>query len=157
MQPSGDVRALGDHGNQAGNANRREAGTAARRFGYLIAIAVNAAMIYAFHSVLEWGVPFVTESFTDILWAFDLSMGAQVAANALYLSYDPRWLRRLVSIVLNSLSFLATYTLWRVFPLDFGAAVWNDLARYALLFALVGIVIAIVVESIQLAVSRDDK
>ncbi len=150
MQTPGDLEVRDHVGKGARHVSRREAGSAARRFGYSVAIAINLAMIYVFHHLLEWGVPFVTESFADVLWALDLSLGTQVAANALYLTYDQRWLRRLGAVVLDALSFFATYTLWRVFPLDFGSVAWNDLARYALVLVMVVTAIATIVEAAQL-------
>jgi len=64
-----------------------------RRGCYATALVVNAVLLYSAHRLLEWGVPFLTPSFNDVLWALDLSLGATVLANAAFIAYDSAWFR----------------------------------------------------------------
>lgn len=134
----------------AGNfARRTEAGDAARRFGYMVAIAFNGLCYYVAHNLLSWNLPFVTEAWSSVLWAVDLSIAAAVAVNVVQLFYDPRWLRHLSGAVSGGFAFLATYVIWQVYPFDFGET-WNDAAQLVLVFMLVVTVIGIVVQSVQM-------
>jgi hypothetical protein len=141
--------ALGDRGRQMWREHGESVGAAGRRFGYIVAIVVNVLGFYIFHSLLEWRVPFVTEAWTSVLWAVDLSIAASIVANAVYLAYDARWLRHLGGIVTGAFSFLSTYVIWRTFPFDFGEA-WNDMAQFVMVLVMLAIVIGIVVQSAQL-------
>jgi hypothetical protein len=47
----------------------------ARRFGYLIAVAVNAAILYAANVWPGWrAVPFLTEATLQVLWLVNVSL-----------------------------------------------------------------------------------
>jgi hypothetical protein len=141
--------ALGDRGSQLWREHGESVGAAGRRFGYIVAIVFSALGFYVFHSLLQWRVPFVTEAWSSVLWAVDLSIAATIVANAVYFAYDPRWLRHLGGIVTNAFSFLSTYVIWRTFPFDFGET-WNDMAQLVLVLVMLAIVIGIVVQSVQL-------
>ncbi len=116
----------------------------ARSAGYVAAIVVNAAMLYAAHNVLDWDVGFVTPAWSVVVWAVDLSIAASLAANVLYLAYDPRWFRSLGEAITTGLSILVALQFWAVFPFDFGA--WNQLARVGIVAVLLALAIAIVVQ-----------
>ena len=126
------------------------------RFGYIIAIVVNALLLYVIHHLLDWNVFFVTERFSEVLWALDLSLQATILANLLFLVYDAAWFKHLAQIVLNLLSILATFILYWVFPFDFGLAWWNQLVKFALLLAIAGMAIAIIVEFFRLVLPRHE-
>ena len=61
-----------------------------RRFGYLVSIAVNAAMVYVVHHLLEWGWPrFLTEAFEELLPVITLSFVAGIVVNLGFLCSTP--------------------------------------------------------------------
>ena len=125
-----------------------------RRFGYLIAAAVNAALLFAVNNVLAWNVlPFLTEDFEDVIPIIALSLVAAIVANLVYVFFDPKWFKSLTQIGLDGISMAATVRLYRVFPFDFSAYDfgWEPMARGILIIAMVGIAISIVVEAVKLA------
>jgi hypothetical protein len=124
-------------------------GTEARRGGYMAAMIVNAIVLYAAHHVLEWGVPFITASFDDVLWALNLSIGATIIANALFIAYDAAWFRHLAQIVLDGLALLSVYTLYSVFPFDFESAWLSDIVNIVLLLTMLAVAIALVVQVVR--------
>jgi hypothetical protein len=126
------------------------------KFGYIIAIIVNVILLYVIHHLLEWNVFFVTERFSEVLWALDLSLQATILANLLFLVYDAAWFKHLAQIILNLLSILATFLLYWVFPFDFGLAWWNQLVKFALLLAIVAMGIAIIVEFFKLILPQHE-
>lgn len=123
------------------------------KLGYIISILVNIFMWFVFHNLLNWGIEFVTPEFTQVLWALDLSIGVTIIANALFLIYDPPWFKYLGQMAMNVAGIISVYTLWRVYPFDFGGL--DPLVRFALLIALFGILVAIVVETINLVFRRN--
>jgi hypothetical protein len=127
----------------------------ARRASYVGSIVVNAIWYYVAHNLLRWDIPFLTPSFASVLWAIDLSIGASIVANALFLAYDERWFRRLLQIVLTGLAFVATSTLYGVFPFEFGDPMWNSLASFCLFVVMIATALAMLVQLVVLVVGED--
>jgi len=93
--------------------------SSARRFGYFMAIVVNIAMIYVANNILNWKwVPFLTEDFVLCLWAINLSLGASIFINFVFMFFDRKWFRSLMQAFSNVFAFISGYIFWRVFPLD---------------------------------------
>ena len=130
-------------------------GAGARRFGYLVSIAVNLVILYLANGVPNWDVPFITNDWPDVLWAVNLSLQATIIANLVFLAYDPRWFRHSARILLAALSIIVFYTLYRVFPFDLGRALYDQIARIALLAGMVGVGIALIVEFVGLILGRE--
>ena len=98
--------------------NTKSVPSGGRRFGYLIAIFIHFVMIYVVNNLLNWNVPFLTERFTQCLWAINLSLSASIFIQFIHLFYDPKWFRSLMQAFTNVFSLVSTYVFWRVFPLD---------------------------------------
>lgn len=127
----------------------------ARRFGYIISIAVNLVLLYLANGVPNWDVPLITNDWPDVLWIVNLSLEATIVANLVFLAYDPRWFRHGVQIILNALSIVVIFTLYRVFPFDLGQEQYNQIARLALLAGIVAVGIAVIVEFVGLVLGRE--
>ena len=98
--------------------NQNTQPTGARRFGYFIAIIVNAAMIYAANNLLNWNVPFLNESFQQTCWAINLSLGVSMFINFTFLFFDPTWYKNLMQAIANIFSAVSVFVFRSVFPLD---------------------------------------
>ena len=62
----------------------------ARRFGYVVAVLVNAAMLYAVNRWPGWEVlPFLTADLVLVLGLVNASIVVNLAANLVYLVRDP--------------------------------------------------------------------
>ena len=121
----------------------------ARIVGYAIAIAINVVLLYVFHNLQRWDLPYImADEFSRVLPALDVSLAASTAANALFIAFDPRWFRSAAQAVLNVLSLNAVYAVWRVFPFDLpgNLGVW---ARRGLVALMLVIAIATVVEALK--------
>lgn len=130
-------------------------GPGARRFGYLVTIVVELVLLYLANGAPDWNVPFITNDWPDVLWALNLSLGATLVANVLFLAFDPWWFRRAAQVVLNAFSILSTLVMYRVFPFEFGRPLYNQVARVALLVAVIALAIAIIVEFVSLVLGRE--
>jgi hypothetical protein len=138
-------------------SKRKRAPRPARMFGYTVAIAVNAILWYVVHNLQRWDLPFiVVEQFRRVLTALDLSLGATMVANAIFIAYDPRWFRRIGQAALNLLSLNAMYAIYRVFPFDFGSAGADQAIRSLMVLGMIAVGIGAVVELARLPFGRED-
>lgn len=114
--------------------------SAGRRFGYLVGILFNFAMIYVVNNLLNWNVPFLTERFIECIWAINLSLSVSIFIHFIHLFYDPKWFRSLMQAMANVFSIVSTFVFWRVFPL----ALSENIARVVnlaiiIIMALIGL------------------
>ena len=125
-----------------------------RRFGYLVAIAVNAVMLWGAHRILDWGwFGFLTSAWTQVLPLLTASLIASIVANVLFLGYDGVWFKAPADAVLAVFGIVVSVRLWRVFPFDFSgyAFPWATVAHVLLALSVVGGAVAIGVELAPLA------
>ena len=52
----------------------------------------------------------------QVLWLVNLSLAAGIAANVVYLAYDPPWVRSLGDLVTTGIGLAAAIRIWQVFP-----------------------------------------
>lgn len=129
----------------------------ARSFGYLVAAAINAALIFVVNNLLEWDVlPWLTADFERVVGILSLSLGASVVANLAFAAYDAPWFKSVGQIAMAGFGFAATVRLFQVFPFDFSAYDfnWGLVARVLLIAAMVGIGISVLVELGKLVRNR---
>ena len=120
----------------------------------MVAIAVNVALLNAANNLLEWDIfPFLTNDFERVLPILNVSLGAAIVVNLIYLDVDALWFKSLTQIGLLAISLAVTIRLYQVFPFDFSAYEfnWQLLATWALILAMVAIGIGVVAELIRLA------
>jgi len=125
---------------------------AARRFGYAIAIAVNAVLIYLVYVTPGWRVlPFLTEEAASVVALAVLSMVISIGVNLVWLAYDPLWLRSLGELVTAVVALAVLGRILTVFPFTFADdAPWEPLVRIGLIVALVGTSIGVVAHLVTL-------
>jgi len=131
----------------------RRPSAAARRTGYVFAILVNGALLYAVNVWPGWDVlPFLTDEFTQVLDLVNASIVVSLVANFLYLARDTRAVKALGDIVTTGVAIAVGVRMWQVFPFDFGEATfdWELVVRILLAVGIVGMAIAIVVNIVSL-------
>ncbi len=127
---------------------------ATRRFGYFVAVLVNVAMLIVVNNLLAWDIlPFLTDNFERVIPIINVSLGAGILVNLLYLFADPAWFKSLTQIGLLGISMAVTVRLYQVFPFDFSAYEfnWETTGRVLLILAMVGVGIGIIAEFVKLA------
>lgn len=126
--------------------------TASRRAGYVVAVAINAALLWLIHVWPGWdALPFLTSDFETVLWLVDLSLVVTIVLNLVYLVRDPRWLTSAGAVVTTAVGLAAVVRMLQVFPFDFGDSdLWPVVFRVLLWVALVGSVIGIVANLVTL-------
>lgn len=127
--------------------------TTTRRVGYVIAIIINAALLVVVNNLLEWGwISWLTDDWEEVLPLLNLSLAATIIVNVIYLAYDAEWFKSVCELGLLPISLAVTIRTYQVFPFDFSAydGNWETLARLVLVFAMIGIGIAMVVQVVKL-------
>ena len=119
----------------------RSAGT------YIAGVAANAIVLFLVNQAADWNLPFLTDGYTAVLWALNLSILVQIAGNAILIFIHPRFLHYLAQAAFNVVSVLAIIILAAVFPFDFSfiAGVINTITRIALIVGAVATGISAVV------------
>ena len=129
---------------------------------YVAAIVVNAALIVIANQIVNWDVlTFLTADFNRVLWLINVSLGATILVNALFLFFDPKWFISLCRAVTSSLALVATIRMLQVFPFDFAeypSFDWALLVRVILIITIVATSITILAELVRagLAFGRGD-
>lgn len=121
----------------------RRPSRAARRFGYLLLVVLNAAMLWGVNRWPGWeAVPFLTADTDDVLDVVNTSIVVNLVVNVILLGQDPPRLKALGDLVSTVVGLVAMVAIWRVFPLDLSSGM-ALVARVLLAVGLAGSVIGI--------------
>jgi hypothetical protein len=123
--------------------------------GFIAAIIVNLILLFVFNNLLNWGVPFLTSAYSGVLWAINLSLGATIIANILFLVYDAGWFHHLAQLVLNVIALFVFFLIYSIFPFTFTAESWAFWIKIALIVVMAGIGIGIIVEVFRLILRKN--
>jgi hypothetical protein len=121
---------------------------------YVTAIIFNIIFLYIVNNLLNWHIYFITNSFSEVLWILNLTIIVTIIGNFLLLLYSPEKFRHVMKIILNIFAFIATYFVYVVFPFNFYNSFYNWVVTILLILAMIGIVIATIVEIYLLATGR---
>ena len=119
-----------------------------RTSGYLVSIVIDVILLYVAQHLLDWNLPWVASTWSEVVWAVSLSLTISIVANALLLAYDQPWFRNSVEFVTTGVALYVGYWIYVVFPFDFGSQ-WNWLAHLALAALLLGLAVATVVTAVM--------
>jgi hypothetical protein len=125
-----------------------------RRFGYLVAVLINAVLLYAANVSPGWeAVPFLTADTVLVMGLVNASIIVNLAANAAYVITDPPWFKAMGTVLTSAVGFLAAVRIWQVFPFDFDSSAfdWALVARIVLGLAIVGSAIGVIAGLVALA------
>jgi len=131
----------------------RSSRTPRRRMSdYIFAVIFNIAFLVVVNKVPDWNILFITDSFTDILWAVNTSLAVSLAGNLILIFFHPRFLHHLLNAVFAVFGILAASVMLSVFPFDFSQVTgeWlNIVVRIALIVGIVGSAISVVVNIVK--------
>lgn len=134
-------------------APARRPSVAARRTGYVIAVAVNLLLIYLLDVRPGWSaVPFLTDETRQVIGLVTFSMAVSVAANIVYLIEDAPVVKAAGDVLTTGIALAVLVRLAQVFPFDFtGYSVdWALVVRILLWVGLIGSAIGLVVQTVML-------
>jgi hypothetical protein len=122
---------------------------------YVGAVVCNVIFLVFMNTVLLWrqytqGV--ILESWADILWAANVSLGVQIIGNFLLCFFRPAWFSALMRAGFAAAGLLSVIVFFIVFPLDFSRLVgaWlNTLLKVLLMVGMAGTVAGFLVELVR--------
>jgi len=133
--------------------------TPAKRFGYVVAAAVNGVMLWAVHQLLDWGWPsFLTDEFEQVLGIVTASLIAGIVVNLALAAHHRGRIRALADLVTAAFALAVGLRMWEVFPVDFTgyATDWSGPVRVALGVGIGATAIAIIANLVRLITGRQD-
>ena len=110
-------------------------------YDYILAIVINLIMLFIANNLLYWNLSFIAGSFSEVLWAINLSLIVAIVANVSFVLYDPPWYKIIAKIVMNFTALVAVFTLLTVFPFVINQFI---LALGLTILLIIGIIAAIV-------------
>jgi len=103
---------------------------------YIGAIIANGFLIFALNNLYKWGVPFLTESYRNCIWAIDVSLGAVITVNFVFIFFDRDWFKHLLQIFTSAASFMSLYVIHSIFPFVFASPTWYIAIKVFLIVAM---------------------
>ncbi|MCZ3367390.1 MULTISPECIES: hypothetical protein [Methanobacterium] len=128
------------------STKRREKEKNSKKSEYIGAIVVNVILLYIFNNILNWQVNFITNAFNEVLWVINLAIMATIIGNIMFLIFNPEWFRHIIKMILNIFAFTAIYSIYSVFPFNFSSFLIDWSVTIALIFIMVGIAVATIIE-----------
>ncbi len=104
---------------------------------YIGAIIANGFIVFALNNLYNWGVPFLTESYRNCLWAINVSLGAVIIANFVFIFYDRDRFKHLLQVFTSAASFMALFVINGIFPFVFPVGAWYVALKVFLITAMV--------------------
>lgn len=114
------------------------------------AIIANIIFLYIVNNLLSWNLSFIAPSFQDVLWIFNISIAATIIGNIVFLIYHPGWFRSIIQVILNILGFMVVYYLYTVFPFILSSGWVVFAVKFALIVAMLVLVIVSIFEVVRL-------
>jgi hypothetical protein len=124
------------------------------------AVVVNIIVCVILNTLLlwrQWTQGVILESWIDILWAANISLGVQIVGNLLLAFYHPPRLQALMRALFAAAGLLSAIVFFIVFPIDFSRLVgeWlNTLLKVLLMIGIGVSLIAFVVEFVRFILGR---
>jgi hypothetical protein len=109
--------------------------------GYVAGAIVNGIFLWVMNQLPVWKPFFLLDSYSEVLWAINMSLIVQIVLNLVLIFFHPRFFHYLIQAVFSLVSIVSLVWILRVFPVDFSARLsdlFNWLFRIALIVAIVG-------------------
>lgn len=129
------------------------------RIEFIVAIIVNIIFLYIFNNIPSWNISFITSAFVNILWIINLSLGANIVVNIIFIFYHPSWFRHSLQTFLNILSIMVLYYLYTIFPFNFsheGIAIALKIVFILIMVILVLTTLIEIISTIYSILSRSE-
>lgn len=85
-------------------------------YEYLFSTAVDLILLYIANNIIHWNFQFIAASFTDVLWAINLSLIVSIVANISLILYNHSWFKISSKIIVSFTALIAAITILTVFP-----------------------------------------
>lgn len=136
--------------------HRRRQRASARRTGYIVALVINGAVLYAVNVWPGWqALPFLTDETAQVLGLVNLSLIVGMFTNAVYVIVDSPRVKALGDLLVLGIGLAILVVVWQVFPFAFPAGFdWTLVVRILIVLSMVGSIIAIIVQLMILVTGK---
>lgn len=121
---------------------------------YIASIVVYILLLIFFNIISRENITWLKDSAIVTITLFELSFVAEILGNLILIMYDRGFVKRIIKILLNVISFLPIYALYILYPLDFSkinAPLWTDtLVKIFIILSMMGLIIATIVEIVKI-------
>ncbi len=133
---------------------------AARRVGYVFALAFSILFLWIVNNIENWTVQWVTQSWDNVLPWLQVSAVVNIAVYVAFFFHDSRGFFYVGRLALDGLGIAVSVRLFQVYPFDFqylfGGWSWlNPVGRVLLVIGIVGIGIAIILRTVRLCTGKN--
>ena len=125
--------------------------------GAVIGNAVALVLVNSVPAWLHYAQGVVLETWTNVLWASNLSLCTQILGNLILIFYRPPAFSVFMKLVLAAASLVGLIVFFIVFPLNFSAigAVWlNTFVKVVLAIGMGGTLLGFIINFFRLATGR---
>jgi hypothetical protein len=120
-----------------------------KKSDYVFSVIANLVLLYIANNLLSWNLSFVTPTYTQVLWAINLSIVVSIIVNILLVAYDSPWFRHSMKALMNIFALFATYIFYIIFPLSFSQTNTVLAVKIFLILLMVILVITVVYEILK--------
>jgi hypothetical protein len=85
-------------------------------YEYLFTSIINLILLYIANNILYWNLSFISSSFSEVLFAVNLSLIVKIVGNISFIFYHPPWFKHATKVIINITALLAAYMFYVVFP-----------------------------------------
>jgi hypothetical protein len=85
-------------------------------YEYLFTSIINLILLYIANNILYWNLSFISSSFSEVLFAVNLSLIVRIVGNISFIFYHPPWFKHATKVIINITALLAAYMFYVVFP-----------------------------------------
>jgi hypothetical protein len=117
-----------------------------RWYQYLFTALVDLILLYIVNNLIYWNLSFISSSYTDVLWALNLTIFFTLVGNVSFILYDPPWFKHLVKIIINFTALYAAYIIYVVFPFTISQNYMVIVLKILIILAIIAAFISIIVE-----------
>ena len=119
-------------------------------YDYLLVVIIDLVLLYIANSLLYWNLSFIASSFSDVLWAVDLSLIVAIVANLSFILFDPPWLKIFCKIIISFTALVAAFTILSVFPFVINQFILAVGLKIIIIIAILASVVSIIFQIMKM-------
>ena len=119
-------------------------------YQYLFTALMDLILLYIANNLIYWNLSFISASYTDVLWAVNLTIFFTIVGNVSFILYDPPWFKHLTKIIINSTALYAAYIIYVVFPFTLNQEYQVIILKIVIILAMMAAFLSVIFEIIKL-------
>ncbi len=119
---------------------------------YVGEVISNIVFLVLLNLLPRWNLSVLTDRYTEVLWAINLSLAVRIAGNFILVFIHPRFLHHLFNAAFALVSIIPIAVFISIFPFSFSTVTgpWLDkLLKIALIIALAATILSVIVHLVK--------